>query len=229
MGASVINATAATHSFTLIFLHGLGDQGHGWAQSLMFLARKFPFLKIVCPHAPKMPVTLNGGMMMPAWYDIMSLNSLSADREDEAGLRKSSTMLQSLIDKEDVPSERVFIGGFSQGGAVSLYHLLTTKTKLAGVISLSSYVPCSRTIIVPEKEKSDTKGNDSPIFIVHGDADPVIDVSLHARSVSFLKEKTSSPIEEHVYAGMAHTSSESEFIDLSNWLANIISAEKDEL
>lgn len=222
MGASVINPTTV-HKFTLIFLHGLGDSGHGWAQSLMFLARKFPFLKIICPHAPKMPVTLNGGMVMPAWYDIMSLDSLSSNREDESGLKNSSMMLKSLIEKEDIPSNRIFVGGFSQGGAVSLYHSLTTKERLAGIISLSSYVPCLKTIPLLKD------CNDSPIFIVHGDSDPIIDVSLHRRSVTFLKEKTCNPIESHVYAGMAHTSSESEFIDLSNWLENIFFSQKDSL
>ena len=145
------------HTATLIFLHGLGDTGMGWAGALNSI--KPDYLKVlvteavlwvgglnckvqvVCPTAPMLPVTLNGGMKMPAWYDIRSLEESDPDREDMQGVDWAVELLHSLVAGEQLPSHRVMLGGFSQGGAVSLRAALTTTQTLAGCIALSCYLP----------------------------------------------------------------------------------------
>ena len=142
----VLKARAVQHTATLIFLHGLGDSGHGWAGILNTI--RPDYMKIVCPSAPSMPVTINGGAVMPAWYDI---NELSANsREDLEGVEKSTKVLESLIDIEarelgtitdgTAGKSRIIIGGFSQGGVIALNAILRAKDKLAGCVALSTYL-----------------------------------------------------------------------------------------
>ena len=150
----VLKARAVQHTATMIFLHGLGDSGHGWAGILNTI--RPDYMKIVCPSAPSMPVTINGGAVMPAWYDInletmesyfnMSVNS----REDFEGVEKSTKVLESLIDIEarelgtitdgTAGKSRIIIGGFSQGGVIALNAILRAKDKLAGCVALSTYL-----------------------------------------------------------------------------------------
>jgi lysophospholipase-2 len=112
----VVLKASSRHTSTLIFLHGLGDTGHGWASALQ--AIKPPHLKVVCPTAPVQPVTLNNGFRMPSWYDIRALDEEDySRREDAAGVDASSRQLEKWIDEEvtaDVPREKILIGGFSQ-------------------------------------------------------------------------------------------------------------------
>nr|XP_051688493.1 acyl-protein thioesterase 1 isoform X4 [Oryctolagus cuniculus] len=128
-------ATAA-----VIFLHGLGDTGHGWAEA--FAGIRSSHIKYICPHAPVMPVTLNMNMAMPSWFDIIGLSPDS--QEDEPGIKQAAENVKALIDQEvknGIPSNRIILGGFSQGGALSLYTALTTQQKLAGVTALSCWLP----------------------------------------------------------------------------------------
>jgi len=148
-------------------LHGLGDSGHGWAPVAENLQPLFPHVKWILPHAPTQPVTLNAGMRMPSWYDITGLDSSAV--EDERGIKAAaqngyysillpssegnlqpnlslppieivSEVIESEI-KAGIPPERIVLGGFSQGGAISLYTGLTGPYKLAGIVGLSSYLP----------------------------------------------------------------------------------------
>ena len=140
--APVVLKARARHTATLIFLHGLGDTGHGWAGGLNVIRPNY--MKVVCPTAPSIPVSINMGMVMPAWYDIRDLTSDSI-REDLEGVSDSTKLLRSLISMEarelkDYGTSRVLIGGFSQGGAIALNTLLTGNDKLAGCIALSTYI-----------------------------------------------------------------------------------------
>ena len=141
----VVLKSRGPHTATMIFLHGLGDTGHGWAGILNTI--KPDYLKVVCPTAPSIPVTLNNGFVMPAWYDIRNIeDDRSSIREDLQGVENSVKVLQSLIDIEarelkDHGKSRIMIGGFSQGGAIALSALLKSSDKLAGCIALSTYIP----------------------------------------------------------------------------------------
>ena len=141
----VVLKARGRHTATLIFLHGLGDTGHGWAGILNTI--RPDYLKIVCPTAPSIPVTLNNGFVMPAWYDIRDIGEdRSSIREDLAGVESSVKVLESIVDMETRELEghgksRVMIGGFSQGGAIAISALLKAKEDLAGCVALSTYVP----------------------------------------------------------------------------------------
>merc|ERR1712013_589908 len=136
----VVVSASAKHTATLIFLHGLGDTGHGWATTIA--AIRPPHVKVICPTANKMPVTLNSGFEMPSWFDLMTLDATGP--EDEPGIKAASTLVNNLIAEEvkaGVPSDRIMLGGFSQGGALALYTALHTEHKLGGVIALSCWAP----------------------------------------------------------------------------------------
>ncbi|KAL6094293.1 hypothetical protein STEG23_014287 [Scotinomys teguina] len=132
----VVVPAARKATAAVIFLHGLGDTGHGWAEA--FAGIRSSHIKYTCPHAPIMPVTLNMNMAMPSWFDIIGLSSDS--QEDESGLKQAAENVKALTDQEvknGILSNRTILGGFSQGGALSLYTALTTQQKRAGVAVLS--------------------------------------------------------------------------------------------
>ncbi|KAF8915420.1 Phospholipase/carboxylesterase/thioesterase [Mucidula mucida] len=135
----------AAHTATVVFIHGLGDSGHGWKPvAEMFSADPaMQHIKWVFPHAPNMAVTANGGMVMPSWYDIYSFGGLK-EEEDEEGILRSAKAIKQLIDSEisstSIQPNRVVIGGFSQGGVMSLLTGMTMDKKLAGIVGLSCYL-----------------------------------------------------------------------------------------
>uniref|UniRef100_A0A3Q3EDA9 palmitoyl-protein hydrolase n=1 Tax=Labrus bergylta TaxID=56723 RepID=A0A3Q3EDA9_9LABR len=127
----------------VIFLHGLGDTGHGWAETLMEIQPSH--VKFICPHAPSIPVTLNMKAMMPAWFDLMGLKPDIP--EDESGIKRAADNIKAIIEheaKNGIPPHRIILGGFSQGGALSLYTALTCQHQLAGVVALSCWLPLHR-------------------------------------------------------------------------------------
>ena len=131
--------------WSLIWLHGLGADGHDFEPLVPELG--IDGLRFVFPHAPVMPVTLNGGIPMRAWFDIASLDFDAVP--DEAGIRRSAAALGRLIDKEiaqGVPSERIILAGFSQGGAIALHTALRETRPLGGVIALSTFLPLAATL-----------------------------------------------------------------------------------
>eukprot|EP00959_Pyramimonas_sp_CCMP1952_P460987 9480797-Pyramimonas_sp.AAC.1 len=124
-----------------IFLHGLGDTGHGWAGNMDQL--RLPGVRFVCPTAPTQPVTLNGGMPMPAWFDLPMMGPQMFTNIDWKGVAASAHHVHTLIEAEvakGVPSQKIVVGGFSQGGAVALRAAMYSERKLAGVVMLSSFV-----------------------------------------------------------------------------------------
>lgn len=179
--------------YCVIWLHGLGANGHDFAGIVPELGRND--IHFVFPHAPEMAVTLNGGMVMPAWYDLYTLTGDA--REDEAGIRATQTQIQALIETEiarGVASENIVLAGFSQGGAIALHTALRCPYRLAGVMALSTYLPL-HTVIADEAHSANRS---TPILFAHGDFDDVVQTDWGLRSHALL-QSMNYPAEWHSY------------------------------
>jgi lysophospholipase-2 len=210
----VIPAKQAQKS-TLIMLHGLGDQGDGWADMAPQLAEKLPHTKFFFPNAPSRSITLNRGMKMPGWYDIASLEDIN-QAEDMAGLEESKRYVETLIKAEvdaGIPSDKIVVGGFSQGGAVALM-MLRSDYGLAGVVALSSYLPLRDMPGAVSKANART-----PLFMAHGNADQVVDYHYGVNSAEVLKSTHQVPVEFKSYGGMGHSACPQEMQDMAAFLA----------
>ncbi len=166
----VIEPEGSTRS-AVIWLHGLGADGHDFEPIVPHLGLGDAGVRFVFPHAPSIPVTLNAGMVMPAWYDIAGPDL--DRRHDEEGIRRSAARVEALIgDQIDrgVPSGRIVLAGFSQGGAVALFQGLRESRPLAGIVALSTYLVLADTL---EDERSEANA-DTPIFQAHGSHDPMV-------------------------------------------------------
>jgi len=211
----VVVSPSAKHTATLIFLHGLGDTGHGWASSIA--AIRPPHVKVVCPTANKMAVTLNSGFQMPSWFDLMSLDP--AGPEDEAGIKAAAKMVDSLIAEEiksGIPASRILIGGFSQGGALALYSSLHTDHNLAGTIALSCWAPLHKQMGAAKQTNKDI-----PYLQAHGDCDPVVPYRWGQMTAQLLK----TVLPNHTfktYKGLMHSSSEEEMQDVKQFIATCL-------
>jgi len=217
MAAPVVVNASAKHTATVIFLHGLGDTGHGWSQ--MFASVKQPHIKYVCPTAKDIPVTLNGGMRMPSWFDLKGLDPNS--NEDAAGIESASKLLQSLISEEEkhgIPASRIVVGGFSQGGAVALYSALTNNKNLGGVVALSTWLPLHKTF--PGAIKGNT---DTPIFQAHGEADPLVQPTFGAMTAQLLAAINKKHIFK-TYPGMGHSSCDKEMSEAKKFIDDCLPA-----
>src|SRR5690606_11827018 len=196
----------------VIWLHGRGADGHDFEPIVDELG--FAELRFVFPHAPVMPVTINGGLPMRAWFDIVGLDFDAP--QDEAGIRRSAAAVSALIDAEiarGVASERVILAGFSQGGAIALHTALRESRPLGGVIGLSTFMPLADTLAA---EKSAANARIS-ILMAHGDADTVIPIRMAERSRDLLVRE-GYDVEWHRYP-IAHTVSFDEVRDIARWLA----------
>lgn len=203
------------HVFQLIFFHGLGDTGHGWASSMG--AVRSPHIKVICPTAPTMPVTFNAGFRMPSWFDLRSLDS--SGPEDEEGIRKAAETVHSLIAEEvaaGIPTTRIVLGGFSQGGALAMYSALTFPEPLAGIIALSAWLP------LHQKFPAEAIGNrNTPLIQCHGDCDPIVPYRWGQMTASLLKQFMTQT-EFKTYRGMMHTSSEEEMRDIKKFIEKVL-------
>jgi phospholipase/carboxylesterase len=212
--------TAPNPKHSVIWLHGLGADGNDFKPIVPELVdRKWPPLRFVFPHAPVRAVTINGGMRMRAWYDI--LGAQIAAQQDEAGMRASITALDELIARETergVPSERVILAGFSQGGAIVLAGGVRHAAKLGGIIALSTYLPLDKSTA---SERS-TANAAMPIFMGHGSFDQVVPQVLGTMSRDALV-RLGYDVEWHSYA-MAHQVSPPEIADLRAWIAKRLAA-----
>lgn len=205
---------------SVLWLHGLGADGHDFEPivSQLELADDLQ-LRFVFPHAPVRPVTLNGGMAMRAWYDIISL-----DRDgpvDEAGIRQSVAMLDALIEREHergVAYANIVLAGFSQGGAIALQCGLRCPEQLAGVMALSAYLPLSSDISAGNGGQS----KDLRIFMAHGSSDPVLPMHLGVASRDVL-ESLGYAVEWFEYP-MPHSVCPQEIIDIGCWLGRCFKA-----
>ena len=197
----------------VIWLHGLGANGYDFKTLVEQL--EFPeHLKIrfLLPHAPVIPVTINQGMAMNAWYDICSLEENS--REDEQGIHCAMQSIETLITEKfsHIPSQRIILAGFSQGGAVALHTYLHGNTDIGGVIALSTYLPMSHLCeqLVPSNIP------DKHIFMAHGESDEILTLDVAERSRTVLGA-IGAEIEWHQYP-MAHNLCTQEVADLRQWL-----------
>jgi phospholipase/carboxylesterase len=206
--------TAPNPKYAIIWLHGLGADGNDFKPIVPELVdRAWPPLRFVFPHAPVRPVTINGGMRMRAWYDI--LGAQIAAQQDVAGIRDSIASLEELIAREGergIPSERVILAGFSQGGAIVLAGGVRHATKLAGIIALSTYLPLDG---FTAAEKSAANAG-LPVFMGHGSYDQVVPERLGELSRDALT-KLGYGVEWHSYP-MAHQVSPPEIADLRAWI-----------
>ena len=205
---------------SVIWLHGLGADGHDFAPIVPQLLRAdWPPIRFVFPHAPVRPVTINAGMRMRAWYDINGFDL--AQRQDEAGIRASMAQVEALIEREaqrGVAARDVILAGFSQGGAIALAAGLRHAQALAGIIALSTYLPIAQ-IVAAERNAA---GASVPVFMAHGAFDPVVPQRLGELSRDHL-HGFGHPLEWHSYP-MAHQVCPQEIADLSEWLGSRVFA-----
>jgi phospholipase/carboxylesterase len=206
--------TGANPRHAVIWLHGLGADGHDFEPIVPELvASGWPALRFVFPHAPVRPITINGGMAMRAWYDISGMEI--AQRQDEHGIRDSIRLLHEIIEREvgrGVDSRNIYLAGFSQGGAIVLSGGLRYPTRLGGIVALSTYLPMA------EKTDAETSSanRDVPIFMAHGMLDPTISHALGEMSRDYLAQRGYA-IDWHAYP-MAHSVCAEEIADLRRWL-----------
>ncbi|MEO7935499.1 MAG: carboxylesterase [Dokdonella sp.] len=212
--------TGADPNFAVIWLHGLGADGNDFVPIVQELvAKDWPAIRFVFPHAPKRPVTINMGMSMRAWYDITGMEI--AQKQDEAGIRDSITHLESLIAREverGIAASRIFLAGFSQGAAMVLSGGLRHADALAGIIALSGYLPL-------EKQLADERSPANaqvPLFIGHGSVDPVVPQTLGMLTRDYLRN-LGYTVDWHSYP-MAHQVCAEEITDLRNWIGQRIAA-----
>ncbi|MBN1240042.1 MAG: dienelactone hydrolase family protein, partial [Gammaproteobacteria bacterium] len=197
----------------------LGADGHDFEPIVDELGLEFG-ARFVFPHAPVRPVTINGGLPMRAWFDILELERSAS--WDEQGIRASAEAVAGLIQREidrGMPSRRVVLAGFSQGGAIALYAGLRSPLRLAGLMALSSFLPLGETL---PAEKSDANAN-TPILLAHGDADPVIPLQMADLSRRLL-EAEGYAVDWRVYP-MPHAVCAAEIRDIAAWLAGIARAD----
>ena len=224
---SVILNPKSRHTATLIFLHGLGDTGHGWAAAMNSI--RPDFLKIVCPTAPSIPVTLNMGMRMPAWYDIKTLDTTDpSKREDLDGVLESADYLSQLIKDEstsEIPRSRIIIGGFSQGGAIALTTLSREPRSepLAGCMALSTYFPGNKPGTSDEISKTfgETAQILTPVLQCHGEDDEMISIERGQLTADLLK----TLVKEHTfvkYPYMGHECNEEELRRIKTFVHEVL-------
>ena len=216
---TVEHDTGPAPGWCVLWLHGLGADGHDFAPIVPELVRAgWPSLRFVFPHAPVRPVTVNNGMRMRAWYDIRNFSADElggGDRADSAGVFESVAQVEALVAREaarGIPPGRVILAGFSQGGAIALATGLRRTEPLAGVVALSTYLP-----MAPRASEDLGAGAPrQPVFMAHGSEDPVVPVAAGEHSRQVL-ETLGFALEWHRHP-MGHSVCAAEIRDLGDWL-----------
>ena len=215
--------TRESPAWSVIWLHGLGADGHDFEPIVpQIVRREWPPVRFLFPHAPVRAVTITGGMRMRAWYDILGVEI--ENRQDEAGIRDSIAKVEKLVAREElrgIASERMVIAGFSQGGAIALAAGLRHPRKLGGIVALSTYLPLA--------DRTDAElhpaNRGTPVFMGHGSEDPVIPQSLGAMSRDWLSVRDYA-VEWHSYP-MPHSVCPQEIADLGAWLGTAVFSRAD--
>jgi len=209
---------------SVIWLHGLGADGHDFEPIVPELRLPDDLtIRFVFPHAPVQPVTINGGMSMRAWYDILTL-----ERDgpvDEAGIRASGELLGELLRREEqrgIDAANIVVAGFSQGGAIALHTALRYPRKLAGLMALSTYLPLHDSFNDEVLNNPAAVNSEIPIFMAHGSFDPVVPMTLGRGSADLLLQ-AGYRIEWHDYP-MAHAVCAEEIEDIRRWLLSVFAA-----
>jgi len=206
--------TGPTPGTSIIWLHGLGASGDDFAGVVPALGLPPELvIRFIFPHAPQRPVTINNGLVMPAWYDIS--NALFIDGEDEVGIRASSQAIGNLIRNEldrGIDSRRIILAGFSQGGAIALFCGLRYPQSLGGIIALSTYLPLARQTL----DESTAVNQRLRVFLAHGTQDPVVPLTLGEQTRGLLGNH-GYPVEWHEYP-LEHNVSIEEIHDIGVWI-----------
>ena len=208
--------TGQAPEVSVIWLHGLGADGSDFVPLVPALASEVP-VRFLFPHAPRRPVTINDGMVMRAWYDVLALEG--SRREDATGIRESARRIEALIAAEmarGVPPARVILAGFSQGGAMALHVGLRHEARLGGLLVLSAYLALADTAAA----EASATGRRASIFLAHGTEDPLIPVG-RARKTRDSLAALGCAVEYHEYP-IGHTVSDTEVVDLAAWLVRHI-------
>jgi len=215
---AVIIEPAGEHLASVIWLHGLGADGHDFEPIVPELQLEpARGVRFIFPHAPMRPVTINGGMSMRAWYDVQSPDL--TQMQDRDGIRESGRILHEWIDGEiarGLRSNRVVAAGFSQGGAVALYGGLRYPQPLAGVLALSCYLPLADSL----SDEADPANAGTPILMMHGDSDPIIPVQQGRASRDLLTQQ-GYDVTWHEYP-MAHSVCLEEIAVIAEWLDRLL-------
>lgn len=202
---------------SVIWLHGLGADGHDFEPIVPELAFGDAGVRFVFPHAPVRPVTINGGIPMRAWYDIASLDR--SRPQDEQGIRASAGQLVDLIEREHgrgVAYERIVVAGFSQGGAIALHAGTRFAERLAGIMALSTWLPLASTFEAEALTDRAVPAAEVPVFMAHGSFDPTVPVAFGRASAETLGA-AGFPVEWHEYP-MGHAVCPDEIADIRRWL-----------
>lgn len=207
------------HTASMIIVHGLGDSAHGWIDVAEQLSGALPHVKFILPSATDKPVTMNGGMHMPSWYDIKNLGNNRA-LETCDGLEDSVQVIKQLIDdehtKSGIPYDRIVLSGFSQGGAMSLWTGLQIDERLAGVISMSGYLPRAHQFKMTDRAK------DTPVLFCHGTSDPVVQYSWAQAAHEAVKAAGAKQADFISYRGMQHTANQQEIQDVYSFVRKVL-------
>jgi len=221
------------HTATVIMAHGLGDSGAGWMSLAQNWRRRgiFDEVAFIFPNAPMIPITVNKGMTMPGWFDVVRLgrdmdSNLERD-QDEPGILRSRAYFNSLIKEEidkGIKPSRIVLGGFSQGGCMSVFTGITQNQKLGGIFGLSCFLVLGPKIqgLIPENFPN----KQTPFFIAHGTDDEVVQHDFGEITAERLKAME-VPVEFHSYPELGHSADPLEIQDLENFLAKVIPAEGD--
>ena len=210
--------TAPKPSAAVIWLHGLGADGNDFAGLVPELdLTGCPAIRFIFPHAPEIPVTINGGYVMPAWYDILGTDLIS--RQDAAGIRTSEKAITALIEREmarGIPASRIVLAGFSQGCAMALHTGLRFPQALAGIMALSGYLPLAEHFAA---ERTAANAH-TPIFMAHGSQDPVVAPARGEASRDLLV-RLGYPVQWHSYP-MPHSLHPREVADIAVFLSQVL-------
>lgn len=211
-----IPAPSGTADSVVIFLHGLGDTAHGWASA--FPLPGLPNCKYILPTAATTPVTLNGGMPMPSWFDLFGLDDTAPD--DEAGIKRAAERVLRIVEAEvsnGIPVERIVVGGFSQGGAVALATAYGHDQKFAGVLGMSTWLPNSI-----GKGKVSTAMKSSTVLMCHGESDTTVPLKWAKMSHAALTDMKVQ-VDLKTYPNMAHSASQEELSDVRRFVKDRLS------
>ena len=216
--APIIIKTGASPDASIIWLHGLGADGHDFEPIVSELRLPDSLaIRFVFPHAPFRPVTLNGGYTMRAWYDLAMTEK--GIHQDEGHIRESERVIAHLVDREraaGVDSRRIVLAGFSQGAAMALHTGLRYPHPLAGIMALSMPLPLADKI----PNELNPANAQAPVFLAHGTRDPIVPFLLGERAQQLL-QSLSIPVEWHAY-DMEHTVSQREVADIRAWLLRVL-------
>lgn len=214
----VVVETGPNPSACVIWLHGLGADGYDFVPIVKELEQMdLPNTRFVFPHAPKIPVSINGGYVMRAWYDIRNVDLQR--QEDEGGIRQSQATLESLINDQialGFKAEQIVLAGFSQGGAIVYQTGVRTQHKIAGLIALSTYLPCENALDAELNPENST----IPVLAAHGTQDNIVLIERGEKAVNLLKSK-GFDVQWHSYP-MAHSVCGEEVVEIANFLKKVL-------